>query len=1159
MRATTGDDRTGTRAGATTAGHSAAHGGGERIPTRDDHRAATALGVSESLAHGRSATVVGTPGSGLTRTLVDAHSQLLDMHGFSPDDVLVLTPNRAHADALRDRLTAGARAVRTGGAGARSVQSYAFGIVAADSAVRQGEPMRFLSGADQDAVLASLMEGYEEGRAPDPGWPEGFTPEMTATVSFRDQLRDALDRVLERGIEPVDIEAAALRRDRAEWGALARILQDYRDVTRAFAGYGGIDTSSVIATAVGILDDERADGTAAGGTWTFSGETVPRCILVDAAQDVPDAVVGLLDGLRALGCGVAVFGCPDSSTQGFRGAGGGLLALWAATVREAHGPDALFALPAHAADARGEGPARDLCLSLSRRISAHLGLGHVPADGGAADGGAAADADGGAAADALDQPAAARSKVRVLVHGSAAERTRHVASIIRGWHHDDDVDFSDMAVIARTGGTAVALRAELGALGLPVESTDLPLSADPASVPLLALLTADLDDAEDRSALLDDLLTGVYGSVDALALRGLQRQAVRAAAERTPEDQRTAAERAATAEEQATGEEPTTDGRATADPLLHWIDTAPADALPAPLAKAAMLLALGTKVRDAGPHEALWALWEATGVADTWREAVLRDPRSPLRERLDAVVRLFALATKTEDTVGLGAEAFARRVLDQVYAQDSLGRRDSLDLLTVDSPAGTAHRDYSRVVVVDVDEGRWPNPRIRRNAFHPDDLIDELNDPEAASVVDAPGEDVRRRRMRTIRDEASLFLAAASRARDEVIVCAVDDGESSPSALHHLCGAYTDEGLTEGDTTDRSSGEDEPSGASGPALPARLRDVVGVARQHLLLAEQPDEWAQLIAALADAGMREADPQTWSTWFTVSSDAPARSADERVRIRPSQVERFATCPLQWFLVESGGRTADTTAAAMGTVVHAIAEHHTEPDRAAMLQEFDETFDMEQLPSEWERQKLRDDVESMIDTLCDYLSTSRDERAALTAAGADTAVLREVAVTASAPPGADGGPWTITGRIDRLEVLGDRVRVVDFKTGAKVPTASGIVEDPQLLVYQYAVTEGDLLVDGAVDSAASALPSAGAQIVHLRGTTGRVKGVPRYLREQPAMEAGDDAHALAGEMIGRAADGMRQPSFTAVTGPHCSYCPVRTSCPAIATTVPEGHDQ
>ena len=605
----------------------------------------------------------------------------------------------------------------------------------------------------------------------------------------------------------------------------------------------------------------------------------------------------------------------------------------------------------------------------------------------------------------------------------------------------------------------MALRAELGALGLPVESTDLPLSADPATLPLLELLTADLEDPAARSALLGRLLSGVYGNVDALALRGLQRQAVRATVGH---------------------EDPPAD-----DPLLGWIDAAGAaggDGLPAPLARAAKLLELGVALRGSGPHEALWSLWEATGVAEAWRGAVLNDPRSPLRERLDAVVRLFALATKTEDTVGLGASAFAVRVLDQVYAQDSLGRRDSLDLLTVDSPAGTAHRSYARVIVVDVDEGGWPNPRIRRNAFHPDDLIEELADPDAASVVDAPGEDVRRRRMKTIRDEASLFLAAASRARDELVVCALDDGETSPSALHHLCREFAADAGAGAEVDDPSAGL-LPDGRAATDwrdsdLPPRLRDVVGLARQQLMLADEPDEWARLVAALAEAGLREADPQNWSTWFTVSSEAPARSPDEPVRIRPSQVERFATCPLQWFLVECGGRSMDTTAATLGTVIHAIAEHHAEPDRAAMLREYEETFDEQQIRSEWEREKQRAEVEAMIDILCDYLVLSRDELSALAAAGKSTAVLREVAVTASAQEGSLGAPWTVTGRIDRLEVLGDSVRVVDFKTGKNVPSAKAIIDDPQLLVYQYAVGEGALLVDGALDAAASALPSRGS---------------------------------------------------------------------------------
>src|SRR5699024_4336640 len=197
------------------------------------------------------------------------------------------------------------------------------------------------------------------------------------------------------------------------------------------------------------------------------------------------------------------------------------------------------------------------------------------------------------------------SRVRVLTHRSTADRSRHVASLVRGWHHDEGVAFSDIAVIARTSGTAVALRAELGALGVPVESTDLPLSADPATVPLLMRRPADPRDPVSRSALLRDLLTGVYGDVDALALRGLERQAHRVLPPEEIREQGTSAGEAgvdeASADEtraelstvEAAGEAGTSAGETAhpvADPLLAWIDREGADRLPAPLARAAALL-----------------------------------------------------------------------------------------------------------------------------------------------------------------------------------------------------------------------------------------------------------------------------------------------------------------------------------------------------------------------------------------------------------------------------------------------------------------------------------------------------------------------------------------------------------------------------------------
>ncbi|GAA2088308.1 PD-(D/E)XK nuclease family protein [Brevibacterium salitolerans] len=1123
------------------------HDMSERTDTRPAHGGplvAASAEVADLLAGGSSVCVAAVPGSGLTNTLVGAHSRLLGVHGLVPDDVLVLTPNRAHADALRDRVGAGERAVRTG-AGARSVHSLAFGLVSAETAATLGEAARFLSGADQDAVLGTLLEGFEEGRVRSPRWPDSFSPEMRRTAAFRDQLREALDAVLVRGVTPVEAEAAARETGRGEWLALAQVLQDYRDQL-SFPGYGGVDTSGVLADAAAIIRGQAEAGAVAGSAWTFSAERIPRCVLVDAAQDVPDAAADMLAGLTRLGCAVAVFGSPDSSTQGFRGAGG-LVADWARALRTGQVPGRTLVLPAQWPGARGTGPVRDLAVALSRRLSAALGLGHVPGPGHASEG-------------AAEPPA--RSGLSVVTHSSAAERTRHVARLVRTWHHDEDVAFSDIAVIARTSGTAVSLRSELGALGLPVESTDLPLAVDPATMPLLRLLTADSALPEERAALLRLLLTGVYGGVDALALRGMEREAVRAL--------------------RGVGLEPGD------DPLLTWAEASGGSPLPAPLVRAAQMVGKGAEVRADSPHAALWQLWECSAVAEGWRREVLRDPRSPLRERLDAVVRLFALAKKLEDTVGLQAEAFASRVLEQTYAQDSLSRTDALDLLTVDSPAGVSHRSFSRVVVVDVDEGHWPNPRIRRNAFNPADLLAHLRDPAAAEQEYAPGEALKEARRRTIRDEGGLFLAAVSRASDELVVCALDDGETSPSAFHHLAGEHAGGTVTGQGRAAAAEPEAPEETAAADLVPARLRDIAGLARQGLLTEEEPEEWARLVAALAAAGLREADPGAWSTWYEPSSAAPSRTAEERLRIRPSQVEAFATCPLQWFLTDSGGRPGETvTAASFGTAMHQVAEHHTEPDRAAMLAEFEEAFDYALLGSEWERDRTRRDAETMVDALIDYLRYSREDMAAraaalqeATGAPAEVDVLTEAQVSAASPAGSRGGPWRISGRADRLERVGATVRVIDFKTGRVQPSYQEAEENPQLAVYQYALAEGEAIVAPAsAEPSAQAEPAApgahsageplrlrglepaGGALVHLRRGTGTGKGgLPATVRTQSAMdrrtESGARMHADTYELIDAAAAGMRAAQFPATPGRHCEHCPVRSSCPAMTTLTADG---
>ena len=49
-----------------------------------------------------SAVVIGSPGTGKTRTLIARVSTLLEQRGLPPESVLVLTPSRQAATQLRD-------------------------------------------------------------------------------------------------------------------------------------------------------------------------------------------------------------------------------------------------------------------------------------------------------------------------------------------------------------------------------------------------------------------------------------------------------------------------------------------------------------------------------------------------------------------------------------------------------------------------------------------------------------------------------------------------------------------------------------------------------------------------------------------------------------------------------------------------------------------------------------------------------------------------------------------------------------------------------------------------------------------------------------------------------------------------------------------------
>jgi RecB family exonuclease len=134
--------------------------------------------------------------------------------------------------------------------------------------------------------------------------------------------------------------------------------------------------------------------------------------------------------------------------------------------------------------------------------------------------------------------------------------------------------------------------------------------------------------------------------------------------------------------------------------------------------------------------------------------------------------------------------------------------------------------------------------------------------------------------------------------------------------------------------------------------------------------------------------------------------------------------------------------------------------------------------------------------------------------------------------------DVGRATITGRVDRLERPADgTLRVVDYKTGSGKPRADEVATHPQLGTYQLAVESGAFSGEGVV--------SAGAALLHL-GKAAGTKPVP-LTQAQPPLTEHDDPQWAAG-LVAATADGMGGAAFAATPGTWCTFCPVRTSCPA-----------
>jgi superfamily I DNA/RNA helicase/RecB family exonuclease len=621
--------------------------------------------------HGRGPLLVlAGPGTGKTTTLVEAAVARVQA-GVPVEQILMLTFSRRAAGELRDRVTA--RLDRTLREPiARTLHSYAFGVLRMAAVTNLLPVPRLLSGPEQDVIMRQLVAGNPAER-----WPAALRPALQ-TRAFAAELRDLLMRAVERGLDGPALGALGRARRRVDWIAAGEFLGEYQNVT-ALGNPGGYDPAELIRSALSVLEDDAA--------LLATERSARRHIFVDEYQDTDPAQAELLALLAEGAEELILVGDPDQSIYAFRGAD-------ESAIRDV---DARFGdVPVVAlTTSRRAGPT---LLAASRRIAERLP--------------GRAEQRRLVAAEGLPAGGA-----EVAIFRSPSQEAAYVAGVLRRAHLDG-LAWSRMAVLVRSTSTMLGtLRRAMITAGVPVavRGADLPLAEQPAVAMLLDVMRCVLDPPALTEDVAERLLLGPIGAGDTVYLRRLRR-ALRQLAE--PMGQATLL------------------APALLDPkgaaVLPEHVRRPVARLAAVLDAGRLAVADGSPeevlwaVWDVSGLARRWELASRQGGAAG--AAADRD--------LDAIVALFDAAARFTDRLpAAGTAAFAEHLAAQQISGDRLvpgsAEIEAVTILTAHASKGL---EWDLVCVANVQEGSWPDLRRRGSLLGSELLVDMLAGRDGAGV-----------------------------------------------------------------------------------------------------------------------------------------------------------------------------------------------------------------------------------------------------------------------------------------------------------------------------------------------------------------------------------------------------------------------------------------
>lgn len=919
-----------------------------------------------------SAAVIGAPGTGKTTTLIELVADRVVGRGWAPSSVLALTVSRASATRLRDAMAL-RLGVATNGPMARTVNSLAFEVVREAALVSGAKPPRLVTGGEQDADIAALLEGHiEEGTGPH--WPEGLEPEVRRLRRFRTELRELMMRATEYDVPPARLRELGKSTGRPEWVAAADFIDEYLQF-ESFVRESQLDAAELARFAVAAIGSE------------LPGERVAalRLVVIDDLQEATESTLAVLRALAARGVAIVAFGDPDVAANAFRGGE----------------PDALGRL----ASVLGV-PATTLTLSTSHRQGEGLRAFTAAITGRI--GAAAAGTQRAAVAGGADAAVA----IATIQATSLGRELAAVARVLREQHLERSVSWSELAVVVRSGAEIAGIARSLALAEVPTRMAvgGTALRDDHAARALLTLVDTGIGRTALTPESATELLLGPFGGLDRLALRRL-RLALRA-------------------EELASG------GRRSGDDLL-------VDALSTPgrfvtidhrvgraAEKLAQTLAL-LRAGDGSIEELLWLAWDRSGLARSWYEQALGGgiTAAEANRNLDGIVALFTAAKRyVERRPGDVPSAFLSAVLDAEVPEDTLSPQPTDDAVLVTTPSGTVGLEFDTVVVAALQDGAWPNLRLRGSLLGAQDLVRAITGVDAADIDE---------RKQVLGDELRMFALAVSRARQRVVLAAVANDDEAASMFFGLVPPSA------------------PVIDSSSAPPLSLRGMTGRLRRQLVdpRARDAAAAASSLAALEAEGVPGASPRDWHGLIPLSSTGPLYdvAAGERVPVSPSNLDKIAESPLDWFLESIAGGDSGVLAN-VGTILHWAMETADDVTVDALWASVESRWNELVFDAPWLAERQKRIALVFTKALAEYLADfAREEKQLIGAESRFTLDVDEAIVS---------------GSIDRVERAADgSVVIVDLKTGTPITSQPKVDEHAQLGAYQLAYAEG--ILDGALE--------------------------------------------------------------------------------------------